>query len=113
MRRVYTGATPDIRRRIVQALLERLEVLGPHEVWLVRSDAAVTCGWAAAMTGEVPGGSRRGGRGESDAGCGGWPLTRGRPSKANPISVVTSPTFGPDSTGQEGPSRRQMAAPRR
>ena len=64
MSRLYGLAEPGTQRRIVQALFERVEVLGPHEVWLVPSEEAIARGWAAAMTGEFRVELRQSGRGE-------------------------------------------------
>lgn len=64
MLRLYGGAAPETQRRIVQALFERVEVLGPNEVWLVPSEEAIARGWAAAMSGEFRVELRQSGRGE-------------------------------------------------
>jgi DNA invertase Pin-like site-specific DNA recombinase len=52
LQRLFADAEPATRHRIVQALFEQVEVLGPNEVWLYPSLEAEARGWAAAMTGE-------------------------------------------------------------
>jgi hypothetical protein len=58
--RVYASEPPeplhrlraaDPAHRIVQALFEQVEELGPNEVWLYSSVEAEARGWAAAMSG--------------------------------------------------------------
>lgn len=49
---LYADAEPVTKHRIVQALFEQVEVLGPSEVWLYPSVEAEARGWAAAMSGE-------------------------------------------------------------
>jgi DNA invertase Pin-like site-specific DNA recombinase len=72
---LYTDAEPATKHRIVQALFEQVEVLGPSEVWLYPSVEAEARGWAAAMSGEFRVEVRKTGRGEryravmSDAGA--------------------------------------------
>jgi hypothetical protein len=48
----YADAEPATQHRIVRALFEQVEVLGPNEVWLYPSVEAEARGWAAAMKGE-------------------------------------------------------------
>jgi DNA invertase Pin-like site-specific DNA recombinase len=48
---LFAGAEPLTRHRIAQALFERVEVLGPNEIWLYPSVEAEARGWAAAMHG--------------------------------------------------------------
>jgi hypothetical protein len=48
---LFADAEPLTRHRIVQALFDRVEVLGPNEVWLYPSVEAEARGWAAAMDG--------------------------------------------------------------
>jgi hypothetical protein len=64
---LYVGAEPVTRHRIVQALFERVGVLGPSEVWLFPSLEAEARGWAAAMSGEFRMELRKSGRGERDS----------------------------------------------
>jgi hypothetical protein len=52
----------DAERRV-----EKVEVLGPNEVWLYASVEAEARGWAAAMTGEFRVEVRKTGRGERDS----------------------------------------------
>ena len=72
---LYADAEPMTKHRIVQALFEQMEVLGPNEVWLYPSVEAEARGWAAAMSGEFRVEERKTGRGErncavmSDAGA--------------------------------------------
>jgi len=72
---LFMDAEPLTQHRIVQALFEQLEVLGPSEVWLYPSVEAEARGWAAVMTGEFRIEERKTGRGEricpvmSDAGA--------------------------------------------
>jgi hypothetical protein len=61
---VYTDAGPPTQHRILQALFERVEVLGPSEARLHPSVEAEARGWAAAMTGEFRLEERKTGRGE-------------------------------------------------
>jgi hypothetical protein len=61
---LYADAEPATQHRIVQALLEQVEVLGPSEVWLYPSVEAEARGWAAAMSGEFRVEERKTGRGE-------------------------------------------------
>jgi hypothetical protein len=63
---LFAGATPQTQHRILQALFERMEVLGPNQIWLVPSVEAEERGWAAAMSGEFRVEERRTGRGERD-----------------------------------------------
>ena len=58
------GLPAPARHRIVQALFEQMEVLGPNEVWLYASVEAEARGWAAAMSGEFRMEERKTGRGE-------------------------------------------------
>ena len=61
---LYADAEPVTQHRIVQALFEQVEVLGPSEVWLYPSVEAEARGWAAAMSGEFRVEERKTGRGE-------------------------------------------------
>ncbi len=61
---LFANAEPATRHRIVQALFEQVEVLGPNEVWLYPSLEAEARGWAAAMSGEFQVEMRQSGRGE-------------------------------------------------
>ena len=61
---LYADAEPVTQHRIVQALFEQVEVLGPSEVWLHASVEAKARGWAAAMSGEFRVEERKTGRGE-------------------------------------------------
>ncbi len=65
---LFLGAEPATRHRIVQALFEQIEVLGPSEVWLHPSVEAEARGWAAAMRGEFRVELRQTGRGERASG---------------------------------------------
>jgi hypothetical protein len=49
---LFGDAEPPTQHRIVQALFDQVEVLGPNEVWLYPSVEAEARGWAAAMSGE-------------------------------------------------------------
>ncbi|HSV92137.1 MAG TPA: hypothetical protein VLH81_03635 [Desulfobacterales bacterium] len=49
---LLSDAEPATQQRIVQALFEQVEVLGPNEVWLYPRVEAEARGWAAAMSGE-------------------------------------------------------------
>jgi len=64
MAHLYSDASPRTQHRILQALFERMEVLGPNEVWLYPSLEAEERGWAAAMSGEFRVKERQTGRGE-------------------------------------------------
>ena len=64
LRALFADAEPPTRHRIVQALFEQVEVLGPTEVWLYPSLEAEARGWAAAMSGEFTMEMRQSGRGE-------------------------------------------------
>jgi hypothetical protein len=48
---LFADAEPLTQHRILQALFEQVEVLGPNEVWLYPSVEAEARGWAAAMSG--------------------------------------------------------------
>jgi hypothetical protein len=61
---LFADAEPVTKHRIVQALFEQVEVLGPNEVWLYPSVEAEARGWAAAMSGEFRVEERKTGRGE-------------------------------------------------
>jgi hypothetical protein len=61
---LFADAEPTTQHRIVQALFEQMEVLGPNEVWLHPSVEAEARGWAAAMSGEFRVEERKTGRGE-------------------------------------------------
>jgi hypothetical protein len=60
----FADAEPATKHRIVQALFEQVEVLGPNEVWLYPSVEAEARGWAAAMSGEFRVEERKTSRGE-------------------------------------------------
>lgn len=77
---LFMDAKPVTRHRILQALFEKVEVLGPNEVWLYPSVEAEARGWAAAMSGEFRVEERKTGRGErfSTYDCQVW--SRRRPS---------------------------------
>jgi len=62
--RHITEPVPATQHRIVQALFEQVEVLGPNEVWLYPSIEAEARGWATAMGGEFWLEERKTGRGE-------------------------------------------------
>ena len=64
LRTLFLDAEPITKHRIVQALFEQVEVLGPNEVWLYPSVEAEARGWAAAMSGEFRMEKRKTGRGE-------------------------------------------------
>ena len=64
MKTLFMDATPATQHRILQALFEHVEVLGPNEVWLYPSVEAEARGWAAAMSGEFRVEMRKTGRGE-------------------------------------------------
>jgi hypothetical protein len=49
---LFADAEPATQHRIVAALFEQVEVLGPNEIWLYPSVEAEARGWAAAMAGE-------------------------------------------------------------
>ncbi len=49
---LFADAEPATQHRIVAALFEQVEVLGPSEVWLYPTVEAEARGWAAAMAGE-------------------------------------------------------------
>jgi hypothetical protein len=49
---LFANAEPATRHRIVAALFEQVEVLGPNEVWLYPTIEAEGLGWATAMAGE-------------------------------------------------------------
>jgi hypothetical protein len=61
---LFPAAEPATQHRIVQALFEQVEVLGPTQVWLYPSLEAEARGWAAAMRGEFRVEVRKTGRGE-------------------------------------------------
>ncbi len=61
---LYDEAEPATKHRILQALFEQVEVLGPNEVWLYPVLEAEARGWAAAMSGEFGVEVRKTGRGE-------------------------------------------------
>jgi DNA invertase Pin-like site-specific DNA recombinase len=63
LRSLFADAEPATQHRIAEALFDRVEVLGPSEVWLHPSVEAEARGWAAAMSGEFRIESRYG-RGE-------------------------------------------------
>jgi hypothetical protein len=64
---LYADAEPATQHRIVQALFEQVEVLGPNEVWLDPSVEAEARGWAAAMSVEFRVEECKTGRGERDS----------------------------------------------
>lgn len=74
LRELFGDAEPATQHRIAAALFDRVEALGPSEIWLYPSVEAEARGWAAAMSGEFRIESRNG-RGErycavmSDAGA--------------------------------------------
>lgn len=49
---LFADAEPLTKHRILQALFEKVEMLGPNEVWLHPSIEADARGWAAAMCDE-------------------------------------------------------------
>jgi hypothetical protein len=49
---LFADAEPATQHRIVAALFEQVEVLGPSEVWFYPTVEAEARGWAAAMAGE-------------------------------------------------------------
>ena len=59
---LFMDAAPATQHRIVQALFEQVEVLGPNEVWLDPSIEAEARGWATAMSGEFRVEERKTGR---------------------------------------------------
>jgi hypothetical protein len=61
---LYDGAEPATQKRILQALFERVEVLGPNKLWLVPSAEAEMRGLAPAFTGEFHTKVSQTGRGE-------------------------------------------------
>lgn len=61
---LFLTAQPETQRRIVQSLVEKVEVSGVSDVWLYPSDEAVFRGWAAAFTGEFRCSIGQYGRGE-------------------------------------------------
>ena len=61
---LYLTATPETQRRIVQSLVQKVEVSGVSDVWLYPSDEAVSRGWGAAFAGEFRTEVRQSGRGE-------------------------------------------------
>ena len=63
LRSLFADAEPATQHHIAEALFDRVEVLGPSEVWLHPSAEAESRGWAAAMSGEFRIESRYG-RGE-------------------------------------------------
>jgi hypothetical protein len=64
LRSLYDDAEPETKHRIAQALFEKVEVLGPTQVWLHPSVEAEERGWAAVMSGEFQLELRQIGRGE-------------------------------------------------
>jgi hypothetical protein len=64
LQRLFRRAKPDTQQRIARALFEKVEVLGPTQVWLHPSEEAIAQGWATAMSGEFTARIRRSGRGE-------------------------------------------------
>ena len=64
LKSVFSDAEPATKHRIVQALFEQVEVLGPSKVWLYPSVEAEARGWAAAMSGEFRMEVHKTGRGE-------------------------------------------------
>jgi hypothetical protein len=87
VRDLFLDAEPATQQRILKALFEDVEVLGPNEVWIHPTAEAEARGWAAAMSGEFRVEMRKTGRGER---------TR---------------TYGNDLTGTVRVARRQSAQP--
>ena len=63
LRELFGDAEPSTQHRIAAALFDRVEALGPSEIWVYPSVEAEARGWAAAMSGEFRIESRNG-RGE-------------------------------------------------
>ena len=61
---LYDAAERATRKRILQALFERVEVLGPNQLWLVPSAEAEARGLGPLFTGEFHTKVRQTGRGE-------------------------------------------------
>jgi hypothetical protein len=61
---LYDDAKPETQKRILQSLIERVEVLGPDQLWIYPSDEAEARGLAAAFAGEFRTKVRQTGRGE-------------------------------------------------
>jgi len=61
---LYLTAKPETQRRIVQSLVQKMEVSGVSDVWLYPSDEAVSRGWGPAFTGEFRCSIGQYGRGE-------------------------------------------------
>jgi DNA invertase Pin-like site-specific DNA recombinase len=87
LRSLYDDAEPETKHRIAQALFEKVEVLGPAQVWLHPSVEAEERGWAAAMSGEFQLELRQTGRGE-----------RSRTSGQSCRTVVRAGVNSPDAT---------------
>jgi DNA invertase Pin-like site-specific DNA recombinase len=61
---LYDDAEPETQKRILQSLIERVEVLGPDQLWIYPTDEAEARGLAAAFAGEFRTKVRQTGRGE-------------------------------------------------
>ena len=61
---LYDSAEPSTQKRILQALFERVEVLGPNQLWLVPSAEAEARGLGPLFTGAFRTKVRQSGRGE-------------------------------------------------
>lgn len=61
---LYDAAEPATQKRMLQALFERIEVLGSNRVWLVPSTEAEERGLGLLFTGEFRAKVRQTGRGE-------------------------------------------------
>ncbi len=59
-------ASPTTQQRVLQSLLEDVEVVGPKEVWHHPSVEAEARSWAGAMNGEFRVDVRQTGRGERE-----------------------------------------------
>jgi hypothetical protein len=64
---LYDDAEPETQKRILQSLIERVEVLGPDQLWIYPTDEAEARGLAAAFAGEFRTKVRQTGRGERDS----------------------------------------------
>ncbi len=64
---LYDAAEPATKKRILQALFARVEVLGPNQLWLVPSAEAEARGLGPLFTGEFRTKVRQTGRGERDS----------------------------------------------
>ena len=59
---LYDDAEPETQKRILQSLIERVEVLGPDQLWIYPTDEAEARGLAAAFAGEFRTKARQTGR---------------------------------------------------